>query len=43
VNARAQADDLASRDPIIKPAIADRQIAVVAAVYDIESGEVSLI
>jgi carbonic anhydrase len=43
VNARAQADDLASRDPIIRPAIADRQIAVVAAVYDIESGKVSLI
>ena len=42
-NARAQADDLASREPIIKQAIADGQVEVVAAVYDIETGKVSLI
>jgi carbonic anhydrase len=43
VNARAQADDLAARAPIVKRAIADRTIDVVAAVYDIKSGKVSLI
>jgi carbonic anhydrase len=43
VNARAQADEIASRDPIIKPAIADQRIEVVAAVYDIDTGKVSLI
>jgi carbonic anhydrase len=43
VNARAQADEIASREPIIKPAIANRQIAVVAAVYDIATSEVSLV
>jgi carbonic anhydrase len=43
VNARAQADDLASRGPIVKQAIADRKIAVVAAVYDIKTGKVSLV
>jgi carbonic anhydrase len=42
VNSRAQADDISSRDPIVKPAIASGQIAVVAAVYDIKSGKVSL-
>jgi carbonic anhydrase len=42
-NARAQADEIASREPIIKPAIAAGQIDVVAATYDIGSGEVSLI
>lgn len=42
-NARAQAHDLASREPIVKQAIADGQIEVVAAVYDIETGKVSLI
>jgi carbonic anhydrase len=42
-NVRAQADDLASRDPIIKPAIAAQQIMVVAAVYDIKTGKVSLV
>jgi carbonic anhydrase len=43
VNARAQADEIASREPIIKQAIADHQIVVVAAVYDIATGKVSLI
>ena len=43
VNARAQADDIASRGPIIKQAISDQQIKVVAATYDIETGKVSLI
>jgi carbonic anhydrase len=42
-NARAQADDIASRGPIVKQAIADGQIAVVAAVYDIETGKIILI
>ena len=42
-NARAQADEIASREPIIKQAIADRQIDVVAAVYEIATGEVSLL
>jgi carbonic anhydrase len=43
VNAQAQAADLASRQPIVKPAIDAGQIAVVPAVYDIKSGKVSLI
>ena len=43
VNARAQADDIASRGPIVSQAIANSQIAVVAAVYDIASGKVVLI
>jgi carbonic anhydrase len=43
VNARAQAADIASRNPIVKPAIDAGQIAVVAAVYNIKSGKVSLI
>jgi carbonic anhydrase len=43
VNARAQADEIASRGPIIKQAIADQQIKVVAATYDIETGKVDLI
>jgi carbonic anhydrase len=43
INARAQADEIASREPIIKQAIADHQIAVVAAAYDIATGKVSLI
>ncbi len=43
VNAKAQADDLASRGPIVKPAIEEGRIAVVAGVYDIETGKVSLI
>jgi carbonic anhydrase len=42
-NARAQADEIASREPIITQAIDDGQIKVVAATYDIESGQVSLI
>ncbi len=43
VNARAQADDIASRGPIVKQAIEEGRIAVAAAVYDIETGEVSLL
>lgn len=43
VNARAQARRIAARGPIIKPAIESGQIRVVAAVYDIASGRVSLV
>jgi carbonic anhydrase len=43
LNASAQAADIASRGPIVKAAVDAGQIAVVAAVYDIETGEVSLI
>ena len=43
VNARAQAADIASRGPIVKPAIDAGQIAVVAAVYEIKTGKVSLL
>jgi carbonic anhydrase len=43
VNARAQARRVANRGPIIKPAIASGQIRVVAAVYDIATGRVSLV
>jgi carbonic anhydrase len=43
VNARSQADEIASRGPIINQAIAAQQIKVVAATYDIETGKVSLI
>ena len=43
VNARAQARRIADRGPIIKPAIASGQIRVVAAVYDIGNGRVSLV
>ena len=43
VNARAQADDLASRGPIVKQAMEEGRIAVVAAVYDIGSGSVTLL
>jgi carbonic anhydrase len=43
VNAKAQAADFASREPIVKQAVEAEQIAVVAAVYDIESGVVSFI
>jgi carbonic anhydrase len=43
VNAKAQADDIASRGPIVKQAIDAEKIAVVAAVYDIKTGKVSLI
>lgn len=42
-NRRAQAADIASRGPIVKPAIDAGQIAVVAAVYEIKTGKVSLI
>jgi carbonic anhydrase len=43
VNAQAQAESLAQRDPIIRPAIDDGKLQVVAAVYDIASGKVSLV
>jgi carbonic anhydrase len=43
VNARAQAESLAQRDPIIRPAVDDGKLQVVAAVYDIPTGEVSLV
>jgi len=41
-NAVAQAADIASRGPIIKQAVESGAIDVVAAVYDLESGRVSL-
>ena len=42
-NARAQADDMASRGPIVRQAIETGAIEVVAAVYDIGTGQVSLL
>ena len=42
-NAKAQAGEIASRGPIVKQAADSGQIAVVAAVYDIETGRVELI
>src|SRR4051794_27880872 len=41
-NARAQAQALAGADPIIKPAVAAGNLMVVAAVYNIANGRVSL-
>ena len=43
VNARSQASRLAKRDPIVAPAIAAGKLRVVAAVYDIANGRVSVI
>lgn len=42
-NAITQADDLAGRSPIIKPAIAEGKLRVVAAVYNIANGAVSIV
>jgi carbonic anhydrase len=42
-NASAQAADLASRDPIIKPAVEAGELAVVPAVYDIGTRKVALV
>jgi carbonic anhydrase len=42
-NARYQAARLASADPVIKPAVESGALKVVAAVYDVASGEVSLL
>jgi carbonic anhydrase len=42
-NARAQAAEIASRAPIVKQAVEAGRIAVVPAVYEIETGIVSLI
>jgi carbonic anhydrase len=42
-NARAQAADLASRTPIIKPAVDARKIRVVAAIYNIANGKVRIV
>jgi carbonic anhydrase len=42
-NARAQAQTLAATDPIIKPAVAAGDLMVVAAVYNIANGRVSLV
>jgi carbonic anhydrase len=42
-NAKAQAGSLASTGPIIAPAVRSAQIRVVAAVYDIRTGAVSLV
>jgi carbonic anhydrase len=43
VNAQAQARRVASRRPIIKPAVDAGRLRVVAAVYDIGTGRVSLV
>lgn len=43
LNAAAQAADLAARGPIIRPAVDAGQIMVVAAVYDLETGGVSVL
>ncbi len=43
LNAAAQAADLAAREPIIRPAVDTRQIMVVSAVYDLETGGVSVV
>jgi carbonic anhydrase len=43
LNAAAQATDLAERRPILKEAVEAGQIEVVAAVYDLETGGVSLL
>lgn len=42
-NAISQADDLAGRDPVTKPAIAAGKLRVVAAVYNLASGAVSVV
>jgi carbonic anhydrase len=42
-NAIAQADDLAGRGPIVAPAIAEGKIRVVAAVYNLANGAVSIV
>jgi carbonic anhydrase len=42
-NAAAQAADIAARGPIVKQALEAGQIELVAAVYDLETGKVSLI
>jgi carbonic anhydrase len=42
-NARAQAAKLAASEPIIKPAVDAGKIRVVAAVYDIKTGRVTLL
>jgi len=43
VNAQSQATKLAGRGPIISPAIASGKLRVVAAVYEISNGQVSII
>ena len=43
INARAQARRIAGRGPIIKKAVASGDVRVVAAVYDIRTGSVSLV
>jgi carbonic anhydrase len=42
-NARSQAEDIAGKNPIIKPAVEEGELRVVAAVYEISSGKVSVI
>jgi len=42
LNAAAQAADIAGRGPIVRQAVEAGQIEVVAAIYDLETGEVSL-
>jgi len=42
-NARAQAAEIANREPIIRPAVEAGRISVVAAVYEVETGRVGLL
>ena len=42
-NARAQAAEIAGREPIIGPAVEAGRISVVAAVYEVETGRVELL
>jgi carbonic anhydrase len=42
-NARAQAERIAGTGPIVQPAVAAGRVGVVAAVYDIGSGQVSIV
>ena len=43
VTAETQAADLASREPIVKPAVDSGKLRVVPAVYDIKTGKVSFL
>jgi carbonic anhydrase len=42
-NARAQAQRLAGAEPIVKPAVAEGRLAVVPAVYRLETGHIDLL
>ncbi len=42
-NARAQAAELAGREPVVKPRVEAGELRVVAAVYEVETGRVELV